>query len=413
MRISPHIFQDTPLLHHSNKNGDTLFFRIDNMKKSLIALAFGTLALGMTEFVMMGILSDVASGLNVSIPTAGHNISAYALGVTCGAPLLTVAYKYRLKNILLFLSALMLLGAMLCSVATNFYMLLTARFIAGLPHGAYFGVGSIAAVRLADEDHKTGAVSIMIAGMTIANLLGIPLGTALSHNLTWRVPFVLVALMSLLVLFYIWKWVPDIGKTEATGYKGQFHFLKTLAPWLILGATCVGNCGIFCMYSYVNPLMIKAGGFAPEALSLIMVAAGFGMVVGNITSGKLSDHYKPGMVACITQACASVALLAIFFAAPCGWLSALLVVVCTTCLFAVSSPQQFLILKYAPGGEMLGGASIQMAFNIGNAIGAFCDGLPVEHGLGYNYPALVGVPFAVVGSLFLLWFSLKYEKGRK
>lgn len=136
----------------------------------------------------------------------------------------------------------------------------------------------------------------MIAGMTIANLLGIPLGTALSHNLTWRVPFVLVALMSLLVLFYIWKWVPDIGKTEATGYKGQFHFLKTLAPWLILGATCVGNCGIFCMYSYVNPLMIKAGGFAPEALSLIMVAAGFGMVVGNITSGKLSDHYKPGMV---------------------------------------------------------------------------------------------------------------------
>ncbi len=379
------------------------------MKKSLIALAFGTLALGMTEFVMMGILADVAQGLHVSIPTAGHLISAYALGVTCGAPLLTIAYKYRLKSILLFLGALMLLGALLCSVATNFYLLLAARFIAGLPHGAYFGVGSIAAVRLADEDHKTGAVSIMIAGMTIANLLGIPFGTALSHNLSWRVPFILVALLSVLVIFYIWKWVPDVGKIEAANYKGQFKFLKSLAPWLILGATCFGNCGIFCMYSYVNPLMLQEGGFAPEALSLIMVGAGFGMVVGNITSGKLSDHYRPGMVACVTQGCAAIVLLAIFFVAQYGWLSALLVMISTTCLFAVSSPQQFLILKYAPGGEMLGGASIQMAFNIGNALGAFCGGLPMEHGLGYNYPALVGVPFAIVGCIFLLWFSRRYE----
>lgn len=379
------------------------------MKKSLIALAFGTLALGMTEFVMMGILADVAQGLHVSIPQAGHLISAYALGVTCGAPMLTVAYRYRLKSILVFLGLLMLLGALLCTFAPDFHTLLAARFIAGLPHGAYFGVASIAAVRLADEDHKTGAVSIMIAGMTIANLLGIPFGTALSHSLTWRVPFALVVLLSLLVVFYIWKWVPDIGRIESNGYKGQFRFLKHLAPWLIVGATCVGNCGIFCMYSYVNPLMIKEGGFTPEMLSLIMLAAGFGMVVGNMTSGKLSDHYKPGMVACITQGMAALALLAIFFAAHCGWLSAVLVVVCTTCLFAVSSPQQFLIIKYAPGGEMLGGAAIQMAFNIGNAVGAFCGGLPMEHGLGYNYPALVGVPFAAVGCGLLLWFSKRYE----
>lgn len=381
------------------------------MKKSLIALAFGTLALGMTEFVMMGILADVAQGLHVSIPQAGHLISAYALGVTCGAPMLTVAYRYKLKSILIFLGSLMLLGALLCTFAPDFHTLLAARFIAGLPHGAYFGVASIAAVRLADEDHKTGAVSIMIAGMTIANLLGIPFGTALSHSLTWRVPFALVVLLSILVVFYIWKWVPDIGRIESNGYKGQFRFLKHLAPWLIVGATCVGNCGIFCMYSYVNPLMIKEGGFTPEMLSLIMLAAGFGMVVGNMTSGKLSDHYKPGMVACITQGAASLALLAIFFAAHCGWLSAALVVACTTCLFAVSSPQQFLIIKYAPGGEMLGGAAIQMAFNIGNAVGAFCGGLPMEHGLGYNYPALVGVPFAVAGCGLLLWFSKRYESS--
>lgn len=380
------------------------------MKKSLIALAFGTLALGMTEFVMMGILPDVAQGVGVSIPVAGHLISAYAIGVCCGAPLLTVAYKYRLKSILLFLAALMLLGGVICATSTNYYVLLAARFIAGLPHGAYFGVGSIAAVRLADKEHKTAAVSIMIAGMTIANLFGIPLGTALSHNISWRVPFVLVACMSVLVIYYIWKWVPDVGRIEATNFKGQFRFLKSGAPWLILGATAVGNCGIFAMYSYVNPLMTKEGGFAPEAVSLIMIAAGFGMVVGNLTSGKLSDKYKPGMVACLTQGVAAVALLLIFFTAQWGVVSAALMVVCTTCLFAVSSPQQFLILKYSPGGEMLGGAAVQMAFNIGNAVGAFAGGLPIEMGLDYRYPSLVGVPFAAIGFVLLLWFSRKYEK---
>ena len=153
------------------------------MKKSLIALALGTLALGITEFVMMGILPDVATSMGVSIPEAGRLISAYAIGVCCGAPMLTVVHKYPPKSILLFLGALMLAGAMLSVMAQNYYMLLAARFISGLPHGAYFGVASIGAVRLADAGHKTGAVSIMIAGMTVANLLGVPLGTALSSSI--------------------------------------------------------------------------------------------------------------------------------------------------------------------------------------------------------------------------------------
>lgn len=380
------------------------------MKKSLIALALGTLALGMTEFVMMGILPDVAHNMGVSIPVAGHAISAYALGVCCGAPLLTVAYRFKLKSILLFLAALILLGSILCTTATNYYVLLAARFIAGLPHGAYFGVGSIAAVRLADEHHKTGAVSIMIAGMTVANLLGIPLGTALSHSISWRVPFALVILMSVLVVYYIWKWIPDIGRIDTTGYKGQFRFLKHGAPWLIIGATGLNNCGIFAMYSYVNPLMTDEGGFAPEAVALLMIAAGFGMVVGNLTSGKLADKYKPGMVAGVTSGTAAITLLLIFITAQWGYVSAALMVLCTTCLFAVSSPQQFLIIKHAPGGEMLGGAAIQMAFNLGNAVGAFCGGLPVEHGLGYRYTALVGVPFVLAGFVCLLLFSRRYER---
>ena len=171
------------------------------MKKSLIALAFGTLALGIAEFVMMGILPDVAQSLGVSIPEAGHLISAYAIGVCCGAPLLVVVHKYPLKSILLVLACIILLGSTLAALSVNYWMLLAARFISGLPHGAYFGVASIVAVRLADERHKTGAVSIMVAGMTVANLFGVPLATGLSAAVSWGFPFLPGGFGSLMMRF--------------------------------------------------------------------------------------------------------------------------------------------------------------------------------------------------------------------
>lgn len=332
------------------------------------------------------------------------------MGVCCGAPLLTVAHKYSPKRILLALAAMMLLGAVLCATAPTYGMMLAARFVAGLPHGAYFGVASIAAVRLADERHKAGAVSIMVAGMTIANLFGVPLSTALSESVSWRVPFVLVALLSVLVLYYIWKWVPHIDALPDHGYKGQFRFLKSGAPWLILAATMLGNGGIFCWYSYVSPLMTSEAGFPPETVSLLMVAAGFGMVVGNLTSGRLSDRYSPGRVAATTQAIVVCALLLIFAFSTRSWLAAGLMVVCTTGLFAVSSPQQFLIIKYAPGGEMLGGAAIQVAFNLGNALGAYFGGLPIDHGLPYRYAALVGAPMVALGLAAMATFAYRYER---
>ena len=381
------------------------------MKKSLIALAFGTLALGIAEFVMMGILPDVARSLGVSIPEAGRLISAYAVGVCCGAPLLVVVHKYPLKNILLALSCMILLGSTLAAFSANYWMLLAARFISGLPHGAYFGVASIVAVRLADEHHKTGAVSIMVAGMTVANLFGVPLATGLSSTVSWRLPFVLVMFVSLIVVYYIWKWVPGVGALPDKGFRHQFAFLKSDAPWLILAATMLANGGIFCWYSYVSPLLIS-GGFSADTLPALMIAAGFGMVAGNMISGRLCDHHRPGHVVATTQCVAIATLLLIFWLADCGWLSAALMVVCTGCLFAVSSPQQFLILKYAPGGELLDGASIQVAFNLGNALGAFCGGLPIAAGLPPRYAALAGVPFVMLGLLSFVIFCRKYEKAK-
>ena len=377
------------------------------MKKSLIALAFGTLGLGIAEFTMMGILPYVARDLNISIPVAGHFISAYALGVCAGAPMLIVARKRPLKHILLVLMALMLVGNLGAAMAPDYWLLLAARFISGLPHGAYFGVASIVAGKLADEGKSSEAVSIMIAGMTVANLFGVPLGTSLSHMLSWRVTFLLVGCWGLIVLYYIWRWVPVIEGLKDTGFKGQFRFLKTPAPWLILGATALGNGGVFCWYSYITPLLTNVSGFSAESVTALMVLAGFGMVVGNLVSGRLSDRYTPGKVGTVVQGMICILLLMIFFLSPNPWCSAILMALCTAGLFAVSSPEQVLIIRVAPGGEMLGGACVKIAFNLGNAIGAYVGGLALSG--GYRYPALAGVPFALVGFVLFAVFYKKFQ----
>lgn len=377
------------------------------MKKSLIALAFGTLGLGIAEFVMMGILPDVARDLNVSIPAAGHFISAYALGVCAGAPVLVLARKRPLKNILLALVALIMFGNLCAAISPNYWTLLVARFISGLPHGAYFGVASIIAEKLADKGKGSEAVSIMVAGMTVANLFGVPLGTSLSHVLSWRLTFLLVGCWAFIILYSVWRWVPQVEGIKDTGFKGQFQFLKTASPWLILGATALGNGGVFCWYSYISPLLTEVSGFLPASMTALMVLAGFGMVVGNLVSGRMSDKYTPGRVGMIVQGFIAVFLVLIFFLSPNPWLSALLMTLCTAGLFAVSSPEQVLIIRVSKGGELLGAGLVQVAFNLGNAIGAYVGGLSLAQ--GYRYPALAGVPFVLVGFLLFSIFYKKYQ----
>ena len=379
------------------------------MKKSLIALAFGTLALGIAEFAMMGILPSVASDLGISISTAGHFISAYALGVCGDAPILLWARKYSLKHILIGLVVLMAAGNLCAAFSSGYWMLLLSRFVSGLPHGAYFGVASIVAGKLADEGRGSEAVSIMIAGMTVANLFGVPLGTSFSHLISWRVTFLLVGCWGIIVLYYIWRWIPHVEALQDTGFKGQFRFLKKPAPWLILGATALGNGGVFCWYSYITPLLTQVSGFSAESVTPLMVLAGFGMVVGNLVSGRLSDRYTPGRVGTVVLGILSISLVLVFFLSSNPWCSALLMALCTAGLFAVSGPEQVLIIRVAPGGEMLGGAAVQIAFNLGNAVGAYVGGLAVTG--GYRYPALAGVPFVCVGFLLFLVFYKKYQKN--
>lgn len=381
------------------------------MKKSLVALAFGTLGLGMAEFVMMGILPDVASDLHISIARAGNLISAYALGVCVGAPGLVLARKLPLKHILLGLVGLIMLGNLCAALAPNFGFMLAARFVSGLPHGAYFGVASIVAEKLADRGRASQAVSIMVAGMTVANLFGVPLGTFLSAALSWRVTFLLVGCWGIVILYFIGRWVPRVEGLPDTGLRGQFRFLRSPAPWMLFFATMLGNGGVFCWYSYITPLLTNVSGFAAQSIAGLMALAGVGMVLGNLAGGRLSDRLTPGRVAAGSQGIICLALALIFFFAGIPWLSVLLMCICTFCLFALSSPQQLLLIRHAKGGEMLGAASVQVAFNLGNAIGAYCGGLPIAAGLGVRYSALVGAPFALAGFVLLTLFFRRYESA--
>ena len=382
------------------------------MRKStcLLPLALGTFGLGLTEFVMMGILPDTALAMKVSIPQAGSFISMYALGVVAGAVLLVVIVRTKpLKTILLWLMSIFTIANLATAFVGNYHLFCAIRFIAGLPHGAFFGVGAISAGRLCEHGRENQAVATMVAGMTVANLLGIPFGTFISHNLSWRLTFLLIGLFGFVIVYSIIKLIPYLKPLPDNGFRGQFNFLKSIGPWLLIIAVIMGNGGIFCWYSYINPLLVKVSGIMPKYVSIVMVLAGAGMCIGNFLGGKLSDKFSPALVAGMTQLTACIALLLIFFFASNPIASIILMCVCTGCLFAVSAPQQVLLIENARGGEMLGASFSQISFNLGNAIGAFVGALPVKYGLGYQYTAIPGAFFAFIGFVMLFYFYRKYQ----
>jgi len=379
------------------------------MKKSLLALSCGTFGLGMAEFLMMGILSQIAADLHLSIPQAGHFIAAYALGVCCGALLLVFTVRtLPLKKILLGLTTVFIFGNFAISQASGYFMMLLMRFVSGLPHGAFFGIASIVAEKISPPDKQTQAVSIMISGMTVANVIGIPVGTYLSHLIGWRETFMLIASWGLVTLAAITYWVPNLPGLPDHGLRKAFAFLKKPAPWLLLAAIMVGNGSIFCWFSYINPLLTKVAGFPAHYMGGFMAIAGLGMVIGNLAGGRLSDRYSPQSVAAYLQIFSAAIALLLILGSTLPWFSVFLMFLGTACLFGLSSPQQILIIRYSPGGEILGASGAQVAFNLGNAWGAFFGGLPIEYGYAYNYAAAPGLLFALVGFFLLEIFRRKY-----
>lgn len=384
------------------------------MKKSLIALAVGTFALGIAEFGMMGILADVAHGIGVGIVEAGHLIAGYSLGVAIGAPMLILLRRLPLKRLMSLLAATIFLGNLAASLAPNFITLLCARFISGLPHGAFFGAGAIVCSRLADKGHGAQAVAVMVGGMTIANLFGVPLATWISDTFNWRIAFGGVALFGLTAYLLIKAWLPYLQPLPDTGIKGQFRFLRNPAPWLIYAGVFFGQASVYCWFSYINPVMTEVTRFSTADMTWIMMIAGLGMVVGNAVAGKLADRYQASLVTGCIAATLLLVMPALYLCATLKLPSLILMFVATAGLFGIGGPLQYLIVKYAKGGEMLGGAGIQIAFNVSNAMSASLGGLAIHHGLGLASPALVGIPFAAIGaaSLFLLHHQTRNATSR-
>lgn len=379
------------------------------MKKSLIALALGTFALGIAEFTMMGILGDVARDLDVSVPMAGHLISAYALGVSFGALGLLFLRKYSLSRILIGLAAVIFLGNLAASLAPNYLTLLGARFISGLPHGCYFGVGAIVAPRLAGPGRGATAVAVMVTGMTVANLVGVPGATAVCNALSWRWAFALVAFSAALTLLALRLWMPRIDPLpSAGGFKSQFGFLRHGAAWLILGGTFLGQGSVYTWFSYVNPIMTEVTGFTNDDMTWVMVVCGLGMVTGNLVSGRLTDRFPGGVVAGTIAAALVVVMPLIYITAGIKWAALVLAFLACAGLFGIGGPLQYMIVRFARGGEMLGGACIQIAFNVSNAVSAALGGAVIHAGFGLASPALVGIPMAVAAALLLFMLHRRY-----
>lgn len=371
----------------------------------------GAFVLGFAEFVMMGILPVVAAGVDVTVAWAGNFITAYAVGVCVGTIMLVVGRRVPPRRLIIAFMVICAAGNAISALSADPTMLLVGRFIAGLPHGAFFGTATLASKMLADPGREGQAVATMVLGQTVANMIGVPAGTLMASAFSWHAPFVFATAWAVLAAVLIWRFVPVLEAIPDAGLAGQFAFLKAPGPWLILAAVLLGNTGIFCWWSYVSPWLQHMGGFAEAMVPMLLVLAGAGMVVGSTLGGRAADRKSPGIAAAAGQTLAGVALLLIFLVGRGSVLCAALMFLVSVGLFFVSSPQQILMVEVGQGGgELLGGACVQTAFNGGNAIGAQVGQMVLNTGATYNWIGLAGVPFSIVAVALLLAFARRYER---
>jgi DHA1 family arabinose polymer transporter-like MFS transporter len=375
------------------------------MKKSLIALSLGGLTIGITEFVVMGLLPDIALDMEVSIPVAGYLISAYALGVVLGAPLLVILGRnYPPKKMLLLLALMLTIFNALSIIAPSYELLFASRLLSGLPHGAFFGVGAVVASRLADKGKEAQAISIMFSGLTIANLAGVPVGTYVGHHYNWRYTFIIIAAVGLLTFISLYFWMPILEARAKETIKSQLQFFKKREAWLIIAITSFGFGGLFCWISYIAPLLTDVSKFSAEDVPYILILAGLGMVVGNFIGGKLADKFSPAITVISILLFMAIDLVSVYLFSSIQIVSLILVFLTGAIAFAAVAPIQMLMIQTAVGAEMIASAAIQAAFNIGNALGAFLGGLPLIAGFNYASPNLVGVGMALLGVVLVFIF---------
>lgn len=368
------------------------------MKKALLALAIGGFGIGMTEFVIMGILPEVANALEISIPEAGHFISAYALGVVVGAPLLTAfGNKWPAHRVLLLLMVWFTVFNTLSAFSNSYTMLLISRFLSGLPHGAFFGIGAVVAGKLAKPGKDAQAIAMMFTGLTIANVIGVPLGTWLGQNFNWGVSFLAVGVVGILAILSIKFWMPELPQSNSNGLRNDVQVLKKTELWLIILLTTIGTGGFFAWYSYIAPLITDVAGWGEGIVSYAMILAGLGMVAGNFLGAKLAEMFSPINAVIIALILMVLALISNTFLAYNEIGVLIMTFIIPVIAFCIATPIQMAVIKSAEGSEMLGSSLNQSAFNMGNASGAYLAGLPIAYGYGIVSAQYVGAVMAGIG----------------
>lgn len=382
------------------------------MKKSLLALALGGLGIGITEFSMMGMLPDVAQSLQVSIPEAGYLITAYALGVVIGAPLLVVVMnRFSPLKTLIILMGLFTLFNGLSVVAPDYGLLLVSRFISGLPHGAFFGVGSVIASRLADPGKEAQAVATMFSGLTVANLFGVPLGTYIGHHFSWRYTFLLIVIVGILTMLALKLWMPKMKAAPKNNPWKDFGIFRNVNVWFMVLLFSVAPGALFAWISYIAPLMTEVSGIADKYLPYIMVLAGLGMFVGNLIGGKLTDAFSSTKVVVAVLVVQILCMLVIYGLSDNVWVSLVMTFLTGVTTFALVPSLTLLLLNSVKSdAEMLVASLGPACFNIANALGAFLGGVPINQGYGYTSPALVGAVMAALGIVISLCYIQRSKK---
>ena len=368
------------------------------MPRALLALAVGAFGIGTTEFVVMGMLPEVADGLGVSVPSVGLLISAYAVGVVVGAPTLTaLGVRFPPRQTLIGLMVVFVVGNALSAVAPTYETLAAARVVTALAHGSFFGVGAVAARRLVSPDRATRAISLMISGLTVANVVGVPLGTFVAQQASWRLVFGGIAVIGLVTIAGLLAWVPrDAG--EPADLRTELAAFRRGQVWLVLGLTVIGFSALFTVYSYVSPILTELGGIPVEWVTPVLALFGVGTTVGTLAGGRLGDRYGFSFVIVGLVATAAV-LVAFAFLARTPVAAVVLLVLFGMLAFALGPVVLNGVIEAArvPGGSLVSAAN-QGAFNAANALGAALGALVLSAGLGYTAPMWLGAVLALAGA---------------
>ena len=364
---------------------------------AITALAAGGFAIGTTEFAIMGLLQEMVADLGVSVPEGGHVISAYALGVVVGAPLLAAAgAKMPRKWLALGLMAFFAIANLSSFIAPDYSWLLFTRFLSGLPHGAFFGVAAVIAASLVAPTRRGWAISMVMLGLSIANVVGVPFATWLGQLAGWRWMFVLVGAIALLTVALVAWFVPFQATHPDASIRRELSALRRLQMWLALLVGTVGFGGFFAVYTYISPTMTEVAGFSMGVLPLIVGLYGVGQVVGNIVGGRIADRSVMGSIYAVLAG--TVLILAVYAWGVQYKAGAVILVFLVGAIGSALTPAlQTRLLDVSPGAASLASSLNHAALNMANALGAMAGGLVIAWGWGFRSPAIVGAVLALLG----------------